>query len=250
MLATERWNVGSEAASYGNILYNRSPERSGMKQSMHKPANSRKFKSLTDELIAAGQYLHSQGSVPATSGNLSARLDPNCIAITRSGCHKGHLEAGDIMQVDLQGKSLDGKKPSAETLLHTSLYTRYPGLGAVLHSHSTAAVVASRLFEDAVILEDSELLKALRGITTHQTRVVLPIFENDQDIAQLADEVEGYMTANDEAGTRCYGYIIAGHGLYTWGESVSDALRHLEALEFLLNIENQLKSNWHGVKHS
>lgn len=200
------------------------------------------FDGLTAELIAAGRYLHSQGAVPATSGNLSARLDQTRVAITRSGCHKGHLETADIMQVDLQGESLDGKKPSAETLLHTSLYERYPGLGSVLHSHSPAAVLASRLFKDAVILEESELLKALHGITTHQTRVVLPIFANNQDIAELADEVEGYLSANDEAGTSCYGYIIAGHGLYTWGESVSNALRHVEALEFMLNIENQLRA--------
>jgi methylthioribulose-1-phosphate dehydratase len=209
---------------------------------MPKVANSRKFQSLTAALISAGQYLHSQGSVPATSGNLSARLDEERIAITRSGCHKGHLEAGDIMQVDLQGQSLDGNRPSAETLLHTRLYALYPGLGAVLHSHSAAAVLASRLFDDAVILEDAELLKALRGISTHETRVIVPIFANTQDIAELAEEVAGYLAANDETGSSCYGYIIAGHGLYSWGESVAEALNHIEALEFLLNIENRMKA--------
>jgi methylthioribulose-1-phosphate dehydratase len=204
------------------------------------------FNQRANELITAGQFLHSQGWVPATSGNLSARLDEERIAITVSGCHKGHLKADDIMLVDQQGNSLDGKKPSAETLLHTSLYARYPGLRSVLHSHSPASVLASRLFEDAVILEDYELLKALQGITTHDSTVVLPIFDNDQDIAGLADEVDGYLAANDEQNTSCYGYIIVGHGLYTWGESVADALRHIEALEFMLNIENRL----HGVKHS
>lgn len=202
------------------------------------------FQQRAQELIAAGNYLHSHDCVPATSGNLSARVDDDRIAITVSGCHKGHLTATDIMLVDPSGKSLDGRKPSAETLLHTTLYARYPGLGSVLHSHSPAAVLASRLFGDAVILEDYELLKALHGITTHESTVVLPIFDNDQDISRLADEVEGYLSANDEAQTSCYGYIIAGHGLYTWGESVKEAQRHMEALEFLLNIENRL----YGVK--
>jgi methylthioribulose-1-phosphate dehydratase len=103
-------------------------------------------------------------------------------------------------------------------------------------------VLASRLFEDVVVVRDAELLKALRGITTHETSVVLPIFDNNQDITQLAEEVKGYLAANEEAGSECYGYIIAGHGLYTWGESVAEALRHIEALEFLLNIENQVKA--------
>ena len=139
-----------------------------------------------------------------------------------------------IALVDNAGLSLDGKQPSAETMLHTSLYSRYEGLGSVLHTHSPAAVLASRLFTDAVVLKDQELLKALQGIHTHKTEVIVPIFENNQDIDQLADEVDGYLAACDESGTSCYGYIIAGHGLYTWGESVSDALRHIEALEFLL----------------
>jgi methylthioribulose-1-phosphate dehydratase len=205
---------------------------------------AKKTEQIAKELIAAGQALHAQGCVPATSGNLSARVDKGRIAITVSGCHKGHLTMDDIMLVDLQGLSLDGKKPSAETGLHTSLYTRYPGLGCVLHSHSPAAVLASRLFGDAVIIEDHELLKALRGITTHEASIALPIFDNNQDIALLADEVDGYLAANDEEETSCYGYIIAGHGMYTWGESVAEAQRHHEALEFLLNIENRL----HGVK--
>jgi len=211
---------------------------------MPKTKPESRLQEIAQELIVAGQYLHAQGCVPATSGNLSARLDDERVAITVSGCHKGHLSTDDIMLVDVQGESLDGKKPSAETGLHTSLYLRYPGLGAVLHSHSPSAIVASRLFKDAVVLRDHELLKALQGITTHKCEVAIPIFDNNQDIALLADEVEGYLTANDEANTSCYGYIIAGHGLYTWGESVSDALRHIEALEFLLNIENRL----HGVK--
>lgn len=198
------------------------------------------FEARAQELIAAGQYLHAQGSVPATSGNLSARVNAGQVAITVSGCHKGFLSVDDIMLVDLHGESLDGKKPSAETLLHTSLYARYPGLGCVLHSHSHAAVLASRLFDEAVLLENQELLKALAGITSHESTVILPIFDNDQDIAQLADEVQGYLSASDELNSSCYGYIIAGHGLYTWGEAVKDALRHIEALEFMLDIEIHL----------
>lgn len=198
------------------------------------------FEARAQELIAAGQFLHAQGSVPATSGNLSARVDVGRVAITVSGCHKGYLKTDDIMMIDLQGVSLDGKKPSAETLLHTSLYARYPGLGCVLHSHSRAAVLASRLFDEAVVLENHELLKALVGITSHESSVILPIFDNDQDIAQLADEVQGYLAANDELNSSCYGYIIAGHGLYTWGETVKDALRNIEALEFMLDIENDV----------
>jgi methylthioribulose-1-phosphate dehydratase len=178
--------------------------------------------------------------VPATSGNFSARLGDGTIAITVSGKHKGHLQRDDIMLIDANGQALDGKKPSAETLLHTSLYRRYPEINAVLHPHSINATLAARLFKTEVVLEDYELLKALSGIQTHQTRVTIPIFANDQNIPRLASAVEDYLERHGDI----HAYIIAGHGFYTWGASVAQALRHLEALEFLFDCEIRL----YGVK--
>jgi methylthioribulose-1-phosphate dehydratase len=193
----------------------------------------------TTELIDVGRYIHSRGWVPATSGNFSARLADGRIAITVSGKHKGELTADDIMLIDSEGNSLDGKRPSAETLLHASLYRLYPGVEAVLHPHSPSATVVSRLFGDELVLENYELLKALPGIETHASRIVIPIFPNDQNIPRLARQVEDYIGSHGDI----YGYIIAGHGFYTWGKSVRDALRHVEALDFLFDIEIRL----HGV---
>ena len=151
------------------------------------------FYSKADALIAAGHFIDSKGWVPATSGNFSARLTDGNIAITVSGRHKGHLQRDDIMLIDANGQSLDGKKPSAETLLHTSLYRRYPHIQAVLHPHSINATLAARLFKREIVLEDYELLKALVGIDTHETRVTIPIFPNDQNIPRLAAVVEDYL---------------------------------------------------------
>jgi methylthioribulose-1-phosphate dehydratase len=188
------------------------------------------------ELIEAGRYIHSQGWVPATSGNFSARLSDGRIAITVSGRHKGRLGEDDIMLVDADGRSLDGRKPSAETLLHSSLYRRYPEAQAVLHPHSPNAILASRLFPDAIVLEGQELLKALRGIDTHETRITVPIFPNDQNIGRLALKVDEYLQMHGDS----HAYIIAGHGFYTWGGSVAEALCHVEALEFLFDLEIRL----------
>jgi methylthioribulose-1-phosphate dehydratase len=195
------------------------------------------LQSRAAELIEAGRFIHARGWVPATSGNFSARISGDEIAITVSGRHKGRLRPEDIMRVDGAGRSLDGGKPSAETLLHTALYSRFPSVGAVLHPHSPGAVLVSRLFEGALVLENHELLKALAGVASHETRVAIPIFANDQNIPRLAAQVEAYLGQHEAV----YGYIIAGHGFYTWGESVADALRHVEALEFLFEIEARLK---------
>lgn len=197
------------------------------------------FKSKAAEIIEAGRFIDARGWVPATSGNFSARLSGGNIAITVSGRHKGRLSLDDIMLIDVEGRSLDGKQPSAETRLHISLYRRYPGVRAVLHPHSLNATLISRFFGTELALEGYELLKALSGIKTHETRIVIPIFRNDQDIPRLAAAVDNYLERHEGV----YGYVIAGHGLYTWGASVSEALRHLEALEFLFDYEIRL----HGV---
>lgn len=198
---------------------------------------SQDFITAATALCDAGRFIDSKGWVPATSGNFSVRLPDGTIAITTSGKHKGCLQVDDIMLIDADANSLDGKKPSAETGLHTSLYKHFPDVHAVLHPHSINAVLVSRLFDDACVLEDYELLKALHGVTTHETRCVIPIFSNDQDIPRLASQVERYLDTVSE----CYGYIIAGHGLYTWGVSIPEALRHLEALDYLFDCELRLR---------
>ena len=199
------------------------------------------FLDAARQLIAAGRFMDSKGWVPATSGNFSVRLPDGTIAITVSGRHKGRLQADDIMRINSDAAALDGKQASAEAVLHTALYKRYPDSQAVLHPHTLNATLVSRLFGPEIVLENYELLKALRGIITHESRVVVPIFANDQNIPRLAERVERYLDRHVD----CYGYIIAGHGLYTWGNSVQETLRHLEALDFLFDCELRL----HGVKN-
>jgi methylthioribulose-1-phosphate dehydratase len=197
---------------------------------------SPEFFAAAQQLINAGHFIDQKGWVPATSGNFSARLPDGTIAITVSGKHKGHLTPDDIMLIDAEANSLDGKKPSAETLLHTSLYQHFPAANAVLHPHSLNATLISKLFTSNVTLENYELLKALPDIDTHESTVVIPIFENDQTISRLAACVSRYLEHN----TPVYAYLIAGHGLYTWGASVQDSLRYLEALDFLFECELRL----------
>ena len=195
------------------------------------------FQERAAELCAAGRTMYAMGMVPATSGNFSARLNDGTIAITISGRHKGQLTPADIMRIDMQGKPIDPHRPSAETALHTQIYARYPQINAVLHPHPMNATLVSRRWADFIELSDYELLKAFPGVTTHATRIVVPIFDNDQDIPRLATQVDGYLDNN----TNVYGYLIRSHGLYTWGNSVADALRHIEAFDYLFGCELQLK---------
>lgn len=195
---------------------------------------------LTREIIEAGRFLYGRGWSPATSSNYSARLSADQALLTVSGKHKGQLGEDDVLATDLDGISLEpGKKPSAETLLHTQLYRWQPGIGAVLHTHSVNATVLSRLtLSDSLVFADYELQKAFSGVTTHESQVEVPIFDNDQDIARLAAKVQPWLDAHPE----CVGYLIRGHGLYTWGPRISDALRQVEAFEFLFECELKVRA--------
>lgn len=190
---------------------------------------------LTRQIIDAGRFLYGRGWSPATSSNYSARLAADQALLTVSGKHKGQLTESDVLATDFSGNSLEpGKKPSAETLLHTQLYAWRADIGAVLHTHSVNATVLSRLTPgDHLLLEDYELQKAFSGVTSHEGQVQVPIFDNDQDIARLAGKVQQWLEAHPD----CVGYLIRGHGLYTWGPQMSDALRQIEAFEFLFECE-------------
>lgn len=192
------------------------------------------------EIARAGAEFAARGWTPATSSNFSMRIDANHVAVTISGRDKGALTPDDVMAVDLDGRALDpALKPSAETALHLQIYRRLPESGAVLHTHSHNQTVASRLFarDGKVALRGWELQKAIAGYSTHDSELDVPVFPNSQDMADIETRVDAWL----DAGKPLYAYLIDGHGLYTWGHSMADAKRHLEALEFLLACELDLK---------
>ncbi len=196
-----------------------------------------RFDNVVAALIEVGRYADQRGWVPATSGNFSVRLDDGEIAITVSGAHKGRLGPADVMRVDMHGLPREDKRPSAETLLHAQLYRHDADIACVLHTHSVNATVLSRLQSGSVHIEQMEVLKAFPGIGTHQTDVEIPVFDNDQDMERLSLQVEERL----RAGLAIPAYLLAGHGLYTWGDSVAATLRHLEALEFLFQCELEIR---------
>jgi methylthioribulose-1-phosphate dehydratase len=191
---------------------------------------------LAEALVAAGRRMDQRGWVPATSGNLSARLDGERMAITRSGVHKGFLSTRDIITVDFDGHCLTpGRMPSAETLLHCQIYRLWPEVGSVLHGHSVSATALTLALPQAqaIHLEGYEILKAWSGITTHEASAALLVVDNDQDMQRLA----GRLAPALEAGQAPIGYVLRGHGVYVWGADVAAALNRMEALEFLLATE-------------
>jgi methylthioribulose-1-phosphate dehydratase len=186
-----------------------------------------------DALISACALFHLRGWVPATGGNFSVRLGDDRMLITASGVHKGELTRGDFLVADLNGKALEaGRKTSYETSLHTQIYRHDPDAHAVLHVHSVANTVLSRK-RDKVLLAGYELQKILPGVVEPSLAIEIPVFGNDQNIERLSQAVDRYM--KEHPGIPAY--LIAGHGLYTWGKTVAQARHRVEALEFMFECE-------------
>jgi methylthioribulose-1-phosphate dehydratase len=190
-----------------------------------------------EALCALAHECARRGWVPATAGNFSFRdAESGRIFITASGLDKGAIEPADLLEIGLDCRVVAGDgKPSAETGLHGVIYRDRPGTGAIVHVHTIWNTLLSDRFAEAgaVSLEGYELLKALSGVETHEHRELVPVIENSQEYEGLSGKLAEVLREYPGA----HGVLLRRHGLYTWGESVAGARRHLEALEFLFKVE-------------
>jgi methylthioribulose-1-phosphate dehydratase len=194
---------------------------------------------IADRLAGIVRGAYQRGWTLGTSGNFSAvvQAEPLRLVITPSGADKGALGGEQMVTIDAQGLATEGGgRPSAETSIHLAI-VRARGARAISHTHS----VWSTLLSDAasadggLAIEGYEMLKGLSGVTTHAHREWLPVIENTQDWPAEAPRVESLLRGQPHA----HGLLIRRHGLYTWGRDLDEMKRHLEILEFLLEVRGR-----------
>src|SRR5215470_2555445 len=198
-------------------------------------SNDGSFTAAAESLAEIGRGFYARAWVLGTSGNFSAVIsrEPLRLAITSTGLDKGTLTPAHFLEIDNAANVVRGNgRPSAEALLHLAI-VRGVAAGAVLHTHSVWSTVLSGTHarHGGIALEGYEMLKGLAGVKTHKHREWLPILENSQDMVELADRVSSTL---EQAGI--HGFLLQEHGLYTWGESLAEAKRHVEILEFLMEV--------------
>jgi methylthioribulose-1-phosphate dehydratase len=202
-------------------------------------------------LAATGRRLYARGWALGTSGNFSVvrSRNPLRLIISSSGVPKGELLSTSFLEVDAAARPVGRTKlrPSAETLLHIVI-ANARGAGAVLHTHSIWSTVLSLRHQAAggLAIEGLEMLKGLDGVATHEHREWIPIVPNSQDMKQLSGDLARALDGHPGA----HSVLIAGHGSYTWGEALADAERHVEILEFLLEVTGRLESANGDRSHS
>src|SRR5689334_14772190 len=199
-------------------------------------ASSADFLKVAESLAEIGKGFYARGWVLGTSGNFSAVIsrEPLRLAITSTGLDKGRLSPSQFLEMDNAVNVIRGDgRPSAEALLHLAI-VRGLGAGAVLHTHSVWSTIlsGSHASQGGVAFQGYEMLKGLEGVRTHKHREWLPILENSQDMVELSDRVSKAL----QASPGIHGFLLREHGLYTWGVGLQEAKRHVEILEFLMEV--------------
>ena len=194
--------------------------------------------------IVRGAY--ARGWTLGTSGNFSAVVatEPLQLVITPSGADKGTVAGEQMVTIDAQGQATDGRsRPSAETSLHLAI-VRARDARAISHTHSVWGTLLSDAAsaQGGLAIEGYEMLKGLSGVKTHAHREWLPVIENTQDWAAEAPRVESLLRGRPHT----HGLLIRRHGLYTWGRDLDEMKRHLEILEFLLEVVGRSRDGQGG----
>ena len=192
-------------------------------------------KTLQD-LLTTCQFISQRGLSPATGGNFSVRVDINKMFISASGKDKSQLHEEDFVVCDFQAQKISGEgKPSAEGHLHGMIYALSAETQCVLHTHSVPVTLLSLLKskQKDIIFQQYEMQKSIRGIESHEQPLHLTLFENDQDMVRLSEQVK----LRWQEVAPAHGLLVRGHGLYSWGNSIFEAKRHMEGLEFMVQCE-------------
>jgi ribulose-5-phosphate 4-epimerase/fuculose-1-phosphate aldolase len=179
----------------------------------------RRENQLREEICTVGQSLYGRGYTVGSAGNISARLDDGWL-ITPTDICLGRMDPARIAKVNLAGEWVDGDKPSKTLALHRQVYDRNPGVGGVVHTHSTSLVALTL----AGVWKPHSILPP---ITPYQVMKVgqIPLIEYCRPgspevarrVAELSNAVRGVM--------------LERLGPVVWESSVSKASFALEELE-------------------
>ncbi|MBM3453852.1 MAG: methylthioribulose 1-phosphate dehydratase [Bacteroidetes bacterium] len=190
---------------------------------------------LKNELLVVIKNLHNKGWSPATSTNYSFKDKDNQIWVTRSGVDKSSITSEDFITISTDGNSMGEYVdcvPSAESVIHCVLYEIFPETKFILHSHGPFPVLISSRFKSELKIQGYELQKGFPNTRTHQTESIIPIFFNNQDMGYFKQEL---VRRKLQLKNNCF--IIEKHGTYAWGNTLFDAKKHLETLDYLCQCE-------------
>ncbi|MEM7727528.1 MAG: methylthioribulose 1-phosphate dehydratase [Cyanobacteria bacterium P01_A01_bin.45] len=184
-------------------------------------------------MITAARHFYQQGWMMGSAGNLSARMPDGSFWITASGKFKGDLQLGDFVKVLSSGEvsiSVYDVKPSAETIIHQTIYALFPEVYACYHVHSVEAnLVSSIVPKTQLHLPPLEMLKGI-GVLQENPDCVIPIFTNHSQISLIAEDIKQHFSINPP---QIPALLIRNHGLTVWAPTQEKARNYIEIMEYI-----------------
>jgi L-ribulose-5-phosphate 4-epimerase len=187
---------------------------------------------MKEEVLAANKWIIAQGLVKLTWGNVSAlNDDKTAIIIKPSGISLDTATVDDMSVVAMDGKLLEGKKPSVDTPTHLELYNRFPGIGCVVHTHSKYGTIFAQANRAIPCLG-----------TTHADYFAdeIPCIPHP-DQKEISEDYEistgriigEYFNENRINYNHVPGCLVQGHGVFVWGEKGNKAIETAYVLELV-----------------
>lgn len=173
------------------------------------------FKTEKKEIIYWAKLLNERGFVTARSGNISSKVEEDKILITSHDCYLGHLEEGEIILLNSEGKVLQGERePTSEKELHITIHRHYKDIKCIVHAHSSFTTAYFHYF-DTLDIFSFEVKFYLGSIK------VVP-----QETPTVTD-VAGVVTALEDSNI----VVLQDHGVVAMGSSFKEAFSLIELLE-------------------
>ena len=181
-----------------------------------------------EQVIEYSLKLLSEGLTNGTAGNVSIfNREKGLVAISPTGVNYSELTPEMISIVDLEGKLIEGLKPSSELEMHMILYRNREDVNAVIHTHPVYTTVLACLRQD---LPAIDYMIAVTGAT--KVRCADYASYGTKELAENAYKAMGSSLA----------VILANHGLTTAGKDIANALNITVQVEYISNLYIKAKN--------
>ena len=193
----------------------------------------------THLICELGRSFYELGWVSGTGGGICIRTDDR-VLIAPSGVQKERMEPEQLFALSLDGEVLSRPDdPALRPSECSSLFLKainLRGAGAVIHSHSIHAVMATLLFAGEFEVSHLEMIKGISGMSFGD-RLVVPIIDNTARECDLADSLEEAILAYPQT----HAVLVRRHGVYIWGRDWVQAKTHAECYDYLFRAAVEMR---------
>ncbi len=181
------------------------------------------------------RQLYALGWASGTGGGFSLR-DGDRIYVAPSGVQKERITPDQVFVIDRDGRLLEAPFPATAPAVPLKISACTPlflhayqlrDAGAVLHSHSLNACLAS-LSGRRFRVRGLEMMKGIDGAVADRVLEV-PILDNTPHEHELADALREAIVHNPETSA----VLVRGHGVYIWGRDFIHAKTQAECYDYL-----------------